>query len=345
MTGRNFLDRDGLREEVAKFAAAGAGVRQIAESTGIARRTVSALLREAGVAVRRGGSARLPVTVDIQRAVACAQPAESKSYHSILALMSAPQTTKIATQLRFDRYVDKTDYCWLWTGARDSSGYGNFNLFGTAVGAHKIAWVLTHGKLVETDEVLHRCDVPACVRASDHLFIGNQKTNVLDAIAKNRWAGGEKLSKEQRATIATRYAAGESVFALAMEYAIAPEYVRHIGRRVGVHRRGPNKPRRVLQEADVVRMRKLYVAGDSVLTICQQFNVTAGAARRALTGQTFSHLPDYVKIRPTQKLSDVEVAELRKMYTDEGASIPTLSTDYNVSRSLIHMIVSGKIRS
>lgn len=79
--------------------------------------------------------------------------------------------------------------CWLWTGARQYSGYGKFSLAGRLRGAHVAAYILTvgHEPPAEAPWVLHRCDGGAigCVRPS-HLFVGDAKANTADMIAKGR---------------------------------------------------------------------------------------------------------------------------------------------------------------
>ncbi len=42
-------------------------------------------------------------------------------------------------------------------------------------------------------EVLHDCDIPLCVNPT-HLFLGTQKDNVADCMAKGRIAAGERQS-------------------------------------------------------------------------------------------------------------------------------------------------------
>lgn len=53
------------------------------------------------------------------------------------------------------------------------------------VRAHRISWVLNVGAIPAGLNVLHKCDVRCCVNPA-HLFIGTQKDNVLDMIAKDR---------------------------------------------------------------------------------------------------------------------------------------------------------------
>lgn len=51
--------------------------------------------------------------------------------------------------------------------------------------AHRASWMLYCGPIPAGMNVLHRCDVPPCVRP-DHLFLGTQQENVMDMHAKGR---------------------------------------------------------------------------------------------------------------------------------------------------------------
>ncbi|MFT4295614.1 MAG: HNH endonuclease signature motif containing protein [Micropruina sp.] len=85
--------------------------------------------------------------------------------------------------------VDRSGDCWLWTGRRDENGYGRIGH--RRVGAHRVAWALSHGGDLPDQWVLHRCDNPPCVRP-DHLFLGDALDNNRDRQQKGRtrgWAG------------------------------------------------------------------------------------------------------------------------------------------------------------
>ena len=85
---------------------------------------------------------------------------------------------------RFWAKVNKTDGCWLWTGSRDTSGYGLFRRNGKLAKAHRLSYSLDRGYdpwLL----VLHRCDVRACVNPA-HLFQGTALANARDRSAKGR---------------------------------------------------------------------------------------------------------------------------------------------------------------
>ena len=79
--------------------------------------------------------------------------------------------------------------CWIWTGARNSFGYGLMELHGlgrrNCTGAHRVSWMLHRGEIPPGLNVLHRCDVPACVNP-EHLWLGTYKDNMQDSIAKGR---------------------------------------------------------------------------------------------------------------------------------------------------------------
>ena len=68
---------------------------------------------------------------------------------------------------RFWEKVDKTGDCWLWTGAKNSSGYGCFGVKGKLVQPHRFIMNATADTCV-----LHHCDVPLCVNP-DHLYFGD----------------------------------------------------------------------------------------------------------------------------------------------------------------------------
>ena len=91
---------------------------------------------------------------------------------------------------RFWPKVQKSDGCWLWTGAIKSNGYGHIGSEGPGGylkvrTTHRVSWELHFGPIPAGLLVLHRCDVRNCVRP-DHLFLGTHTDNMLDCIAKGR---------------------------------------------------------------------------------------------------------------------------------------------------------------
>lgn len=73
--------------------------------------------------------------------------------------------------------------------------YGRTKRKGRSILAHRLAWMLLVGKIPKGLCVLHRCDVPQCVRPS-HLFLGTIADNVADMIHKGRIGPRRGLSGE-----------------------------------------------------------------------------------------------------------------------------------------------------
>lgn len=86
----------------------------------------------------------------------------------------------------------KLGRCWIWTAASDHKGYGQFwfrdeDWMWHKYIAHRVSWMFKHGLIPNGKKICHKCDNPSCVRLS-HLFIGTDKDNVQDCIAKGRFS-------------------------------------------------------------------------------------------------------------------------------------------------------------
>lgn len=101
----------------------------------------------------------------------------------------------LSTKDRFDRWwkEDEKTGCWIWQGKLQKTGYGQFNLTGSRpIPSHRAAWLLYKGEIPEnpnsaykTYYLCHKCDNPACVNP-DHLFLGDQQSNMDDKMGKDR---------------------------------------------------------------------------------------------------------------------------------------------------------------
>lgn len=80
---------------------------------------------------------------------------------------------------RFWLMVQKTESCWLWTGAT-SKGYGRFNPDGRVVWAYRYAYELLVGPVPAGMELDHTCRVKVCVNVA-HLEPVTHRENMLRA--------------------------------------------------------------------------------------------------------------------------------------------------------------------
>lgn len=79
--------------------------------------------------------------------------------------------------------------CWNWAGGTTVAGYGELRVDGAMKYTHRISYELHHGPIPSGSDVLHSCDIPACVNP-DHLFLGDAKANSRDMFLKGRQGAG-----------------------------------------------------------------------------------------------------------------------------------------------------------
>lgn len=145
--------------------------------------------------------------------------------------------------------------CWLWTAAIGHWGYGKLRVNKRWCLAHRCSYEMANGPIPRGCLILHRCDIPACVRPS-HLRLGTARDNTQDMRSKGRAAdvgapgmrnSHAKLTDQQVVDIRTRFEGGELIRALAAEHGVHHKTVSDIvnGRR-WKHLEGPTRePRQI----------------------------------------------------------------------------------------------------
>lgn len=141
---------------------------------------------------------------------------------------------------RFGRHVQFTDTCWLWTGTRymqfGQPTYGQSSLNGRRMGAHRVAHLLWNGPIPQGMDVLHSCDVKACVNPA-HLRVGTHTENIREAFAKlpddffsGERNGNARLTWTDVRAMRAAAARGETQASIAKRYAVTPAHVSQIVR-------------------------------------------------------------------------------------------------------------------
>lgn len=124
--------------------------------------------------------------------------------------------------------VDEATGCWNWTGHLFEKGYGYFKCVGLedqAIPASRASWKIHNGDISRYDFVCHKCDNRACCNPA-HLFLGTQKQNMQDCVAKERINRGEnrpqhKLTEPDVVELRRARRTGESWRSLATKYGVA----------------------------------------------------------------------------------------------------------------------------
>lgn len=161
--------------------------------------------------------------------------------------------------------------CWLWIGAQHH-GYGSVRNHYKDERAHRVAYELEYGIDPGGNLVCHKCDVKLCVRGS-HLYLGDHRTNALDASARGQMKKGDQHPWHLRPELLKRGDENGS--------RTHPERLARGSAAYGAK----------LTEVDIPVIRGLAASGVSCLDIARQLGVHKTTIYYVLSGKTWRHVP------------------------------------------------------
>jgi hypothetical protein len=175
---------------------------------------------------------------------------------------------------RFEAKIERTPWCWNWTGARDR-GYGRFGINGKTVYAHRVAYELWVAPLTPGLTVDHLCRNRSCVNP-EHLEEVPNRTNQLRGTSppannsrKQKCVHGHPLSGENLYIVPTTGNRQCQTCRRALKDKV----------------RGgpPTRPARKLTSVDVSGIRRRYARGGvTQVELGEEFGVTQSHISRVV---------------------------------------------------------------
>ena len=96
-----------------------------------------------------------------------------------MAFLSETEAARFAAKTRWE------GKCLIWTGCRNSDGYGKLTVRNHQYRAHRLAYMDAWGGIPAGQVVRHTCDTPSCVNPK-HLVLGSDADNARDKAVRGR---------------------------------------------------------------------------------------------------------------------------------------------------------------
>ena len=110
--------------------------------------------------------------------------------------------------------------CWVWLARLDKDGYGQFNMGGKPIPAHRASFKIFKHDVADDVVIRHTCDFPPCINP-DHLLAGTHTDNAGDRVERGRDAK-KGLTRTMVKEIRSRHASGEKQSDLAEAFMATP---------------------------------------------------------------------------------------------------------------------------
>lgn len=128
-----------------------------------------------------------------------------------------------------ERQTRREDGCIVYP-VKANGKYGQIEYGRKTYYAHRASYMVYKGPIPDGLHVCHSCDNPACINP-DHLWLGTQKENIQDMLAKGRdnYRFACKLTDAQIEQIREALDANESQTSIGARFGVSSSYVSMIG--------------------------------------------------------------------------------------------------------------------
>jgi len=127
----------------------------------------------------------------------------TKHYQRLLSIGTLEPTAKMKyntlsykDRIKYNSKINEKTDCWEWQTGKSSDGYGQFWYKNENERSHRASYREFVGKIPKGLCVCHTCDNRVCVNP-DHLFLGTNRDNMDDKVAKGRQTRGEKAGRSK----------------------------------------------------------------------------------------------------------------------------------------------------
>lgn len=183
--------------------------------------------------------------------------------------------------------------CKIWPLGINSQGYGNYSIDNMTYSVHRLLYTTVNNKSYYGFVVRHKCDNRACCNI-DHLEIGTQSDNLMDASKRNRLRIGEDnnmavLTEEQVLYLRSSYP-NKSTWQLSKELGVSPDNIsRAISGKTWKHLPG-KKPIFSHNSAKGIKHHKCKLTQEQVIEMRRKYPKTTKAELAREYGISFANV-------------------------------------------------------
>jgi len=195
--------------------------------------------------------------------------------------------------------------CKVWPMGINSDGYGHFSIKDKSYNVSRLLYKTIYAGEYKEQVVRHKCDNRACCNI-EHLEIGTQKDNILDASKRNRLRVGERNNKsilnDEKVLYIRKEYPKKSTSELSKELGINPSCINsaicgktwaHLPNKKQIITNnkalGEKASRAKLNEIEVLEIRSLYPKKNG-LELSRLYNVSHGLIYGILNRKIWKHI-------------------------------------------------------